>query len=112
VRIANGSGTSVSEVNQLVQRFSEARKMMSQMARGGGMPGMPPMPGMPGMPGMGGGGRGSKPKKGKKGKKGQPRRSGNPAKRAQQESGAESSEGRSEPTLSELPTEFTDLLGR
>jgi signal recognition particle subunit SRP54 len=44
-RISKGSGTSVSEVNSLVDRFFEARKMMSQMAGGGGMPGMPGMPG-------------------------------------------------------------------
>ena len=40
-RIAKGSGTQVSDVNQLVDRFFEARKMMRQMAKGGGMPGMP-----------------------------------------------------------------------
>jgi signal recognition particle subunit SRP54 len=38
LRIANGSGVTVSEVNQLVDRFFEARKMMSQL---GGLPGMP-----------------------------------------------------------------------
>jgi signal recognition particle subunit SRP54 len=39
-RIANGSGVTVSDVNQLVDRFFDARKMMSQMAgRMGGMPG-------------------------------------------------------------------------
>jgi len=38
LRIANGSGVTVSEVNQLVDRFFEARKMMSQM--GGMIPGM------------------------------------------------------------------------
>jgi len=32
LRIANGSGCSVSEVNDLVNRFFEARKMMKQMA--------------------------------------------------------------------------------
>jgi signal recognition particle subunit SRP54 len=32
LRIANGSGVSVSEVNDLVNRFFEARKMMKQMA--------------------------------------------------------------------------------
>jgi len=32
LRIANGSGVAVSEVNQLVDRFFDARKMMSQMA--------------------------------------------------------------------------------
>ena len=34
-RIAKGSGRQVSDVNQLVDRFFEARKMMQQMARGG-----------------------------------------------------------------------------
>lgn len=73
-RIAKGSGVTVSEVNQLLERFTEAQKMMKQMARGGGMPGMP------GVPGMGGGGRKKQTKQPKK--KG---KSGNPAKRAQQE---------------------------
>ncbi|MDN5716781.1 MAG: signal recognition particle protein [Janibacter sp.] len=73
-RIAKGSGATVSEVNQLLERFGEAQKMMKQLARGGGMPGMP------GMPGMGGGGRKKQVKQPKK--KG---KSGNPAKRAQQE---------------------------
>ena len=40
-RIARGSGTQVSDVNGLVDRFFEARKMMMSMAKGGGMPGMP-----------------------------------------------------------------------
>jgi signal recognition particle subunit SRP54 len=39
-RIAAGSGVTVTEVNQLVDRFFEARKMMKQMAGGMGMPGM------------------------------------------------------------------------
>jgi signal recognition particle subunit SRP54 len=74
-RIAMGSGRQVSDVNTLVDRFFEARKMMMSMARGGGMPGMP------GMPGMGGKRQKAKaqPKKGKGAK-----RSGNPAKAAQQ----------------------------
>ncbi|HZC72436.1 MAG TPA: signal recognition particle protein [Jatrophihabitans sp.] len=38
LRIANGSGVAVSEVNQLVDRFFEARKMMGQMSNM--MPGM------------------------------------------------------------------------
>ena len=37
LRIANGSGVTVSEVNQLVDRFFEARKMMSSMAGQMGM---------------------------------------------------------------------------
>ncbi|MCV7153755.1 signal recognition particle protein [Mycolicibacterium pyrenivorans] len=58
LRIANGSGVTVSEVNQLVDRFFEARKMMSQMA---------------GQMGMGFGRKSAARKgkgKGKKGKKG------------------------------------------
>jgi len=39
VRIADGSGVTVTEVNGLVERFFEARKMMTQMAGGMGMPG-------------------------------------------------------------------------
>ncbi|MEU6851951.1 signal recognition particle protein [Actinacidiphila alni] len=71
-RIAKGSGVEVSAVKGLVERFFEARKMMSRMAQGGGMPGMP------GMPGMGGGpGRQKKQQKQAKGK----RQSGNPMKR-------------------------------
>ena len=46
-RIARGAGVEVSEVNGLVNRFFDARKMMSSLA-GGKMPGMPAMPGMPG----------------------------------------------------------------
>ncbi len=38
LRIANGSGVTVGEVNQLVERFFEARKMMSTMAGQMGMP--------------------------------------------------------------------------
>jgi signal recognition particle subunit SRP54 len=55
-RIARGSGVAVSDVNGLVDRFFEARKMMQQMA--GGM----------GLPGMRRGGSKSRGKKGKKGK--------------------------------------------
>jgi signal recognition particle subunit SRP54 len=77
MRVAKGSGVQVQDVNQLIERFGEAQKMMRQLRRGG-------MPGMPGMPGLGGGGKKSKgrtappPRKGKA-------KSGNPAKRAQQE---------------------------
>jgi signal recognition particle subunit SRP54 len=53
LRIANGAGVKVSDVNQLVDRFFEARKMMGQL---GGM----------GLPGMR---RNTKKSKGKKGKK-------------------------------------------
>ncbi|MFJ4922639.1 signal recognition particle protein [Streptomyces sp. NPDC088725] len=78
-RIARGSGVEVSAVKNLVERFFEARKMMSRMAQGGGMPGMP------GMPGMGGGpGRQKKQQKKAKGKQ----RSGNPMKRKAEEQAA------------------------
>ncbi|WP_280492515.1 signal recognition particle protein [Nocardia asiatica] len=54
LRIANGSGVQVSEVNQLVDRFFEAKKMMAMMGRQMGLPGS----------------RRGNAKKGKKGKKG------------------------------------------
>jgi signal recognition particle subunit SRP54 len=61
MRIANGSGVTVSDVNELVNRFFEARKMMKQMA---------------GQFGFGGGRsatrRQAKPRKGKKAKGGRP----------------------------------------
>ena len=88
VRIANGSGTTVSDVNDLVNRFFEARKMMKQMA---------------GQFGLGGGGRSAtkkipkNPRKARQAKKG--RRSGNPANRAAQ--GA--------PDLSNLPPSLQQL---
>ncbi len=64
-RIANGSGTSVGDVNRLVKQFSEMQKMMKKMGgmamggkkggkgkKGRGLPGMAGMGGMPGgMPG-------------------------------------------------------------
>ncbi|BBE23040.1 hypothetical protein MN0502_19230 [Arthrobacter sp. MN05-02] len=81
-RIARGSGVHVSEVNGLLERFTQAQKMMKKMASGGGIPGMP---GMAGPGGFGG------PRKTKaaaaKGKK-KPR-SGNPAKAAQELQDAE-----------------------
>src|SRR3954451_17346243 len=81
-RISRGSGTQVSDVNGLVDRFFEARKMMMSMARGGkpGGAGRPGVPGMPGIPGMGGGKRAKAKQSAKKGKA--KRVSGNPAKRA------------------------------
>jgi signal recognition particle subunit SRP54 len=69
-RIALGSGRKVSDVNNLVDRFSAAQKMMKQV-RNGAMPaGMPAGMGMPAMPKV------NKPINKKKSK------SGNPAKRA------------------------------
>jgi signal recognition particle subunit SRP54 len=75
-RIAKGTGVEVRDVNNLVNRFVDARKMMNQMSQG-----------------MGGGMMGSMARHGAKQqkKKQQKRRkgsSGNPAKRAAQEKGA------------------------
>jgi signal recognition particle subunit SRP54 len=106
-RIARGSGTEVADVNRLVDRFLEARTMMAQMSRGGGMPGMP------GIPGMGGGKRAKQVKNtARKAKAG---RSGNPAKRAEQQAAQEAArtsgldQGAAE--AFELPEEFKGLLG-
>ena len=107
-RIASGAGVEVQNVNQLVDRFAEAQKMMKSMrqGKGGGLPGMPNMPGL---------GGGSKKSRGKaaKGAKNKKRRSGNPAKRAQQEL-ASANKAQDEGTdleALELPAEFKDLLG-
>jgi signal recognition particle subunit SRP54 len=78
LRVAKGSGVQVSDVNQLIDRFGEAQKMMRQMRKGGGMPGMGGMPGLPGGGGKKGRGKTAPPRKGKA-------KSGNPAKRAQQQ---------------------------
>jgi signal recognition particle subunit SRP54 len=71
MRIAKGSGMTVTDVNQLVTRFEQAAKMMKTVAKGG----VPQIPGMG--PIAGGAGKGKKKPK----KKVAPR-SGNPAKRA------------------------------
>ena len=71
-RIARGSGRAVSEINSLVERFSQAQKMMKQM-RGGNMPaGLPNIGSMP------------KPQQSNNIPK-KKSRSGNPAKRALEE---------------------------
>jgi signal recognition particle subunit SRP54 len=104
LRIANGSGMTVIDVNSLVNRFAQAQVMMRQM-RGG-------MPGMPGMPGA----RKSKgkqaPQKRVKG------RSGNPAKRAEQERAAALGKPAAvdvpqpvDQKLGQLPDAFKNLLG-
>ena len=77
VRIAKGSGTTVTEVNALVNRFDQAAKMMKTVAKGG----MPQIPGMGPVPGAKFGGGKQQPAK-KKGSK-----SGNPAKRAAENAG-------------------------
>ena len=71
-RIAVGSGRAVSEINSLVERFTQAQKMMKQM-RGGNMPaGLPNIGSMP------------KPQQSNNIPK-KKSRSGNPAKRALEE---------------------------
>jgi signal recognition particle subunit SRP54 len=98
-RIAKGSGMQVSDVNTLMDRFVVAQKMMKQMAKGGSVPGLPPMPGMPGM----------RPQQKKVQKPGKgAKKSGNPAKRAAQDSGIEFEEPSA--TLTEIPSAFRDFL--
>ena len=65
LRIARGAGSTVTEVNQLVQRFEQAAKMMKTVAKGG----MPNIPGMGPMAGAGLGGNRSKQQPKKKGSK-------------------------------------------
>jgi signal recognition particle subunit SRP54 len=114
-RIARGSGRTVQDVNELLQRLTEAQKMMKQMRRGMGVPGLP---------GSGGPGRKGKTQQRKKGK------SGNPAKRAEQEraAGQKAIEARRNalgasfgagagtepepPQLGQLPAGFDKFLGR
>jgi signal recognition particle subunit SRP54 len=87
-RIAAGSGRQVSEVNSLVERFTQAQKMMKAMRSGkvpAGMPagmGLPPGAAIPPgtFGGMGAPNKGNQPPKKKS-------RSGNPAKRALEEQG-------------------------
>jgi len=108
-RISRGSGTTVQQVNQLVDRFFEARTMMTQFTNGGGLPGMP------GMPGVGGGKRAKAKQQAKKGRA--KRGSGNPAKRAEQakaaasqppaSAGADSPFGQpTEPRSAQVPDDF------
>jgi signal recognition particle subunit SRP54 len=125
LRIAKGSGVQVSDVNTLMERFGEAQKLMRQMRKG--LPGLPGMPGAGGMPGLTGGGKKSRgrqaPPPRKKGK------SGNPAKRAQQERAAreatassstpggafglgQAADGGIDPADLELPPGFEKFLGR
>ncbi|SJM56761.1 Signal recognition particle, subunit Ffh SRP54 (TC 3.A.5.1.1) [Agrococcus casei LMG 22410] len=78
LRIAKGAGVTVTEINQFMKQFDGAAKQMRTMAKGG----MPNMPGMAPMPGM------HSSKKAKKGAPVKAKRSGNPAKRAQQEAAA------------------------
>jgi signal recognition particle subunit SRP54 len=73
IKIAQGAGCEVKDINSLINRFSEAQKMMKRAQAGGGIPGM-------------GGQTFVKQKQKQKPGKGA-KRSGNPAKRALQEQG-------------------------
>jgi signal recognition particle subunit SRP54 len=115
-RIAAGSGMQIGDVNQLLVRFGDAQKMMKQLARGGGIPGMPGVTG----PGKRGQKQVAQRRKGK---------SGNPAKRAEQERAAAAASanrpagggsafglGGGDPTAgldpSKLPKGFEKFLGQ
>jgi signal recognition particle subunit SRP54 len=98
LRIANGSGVTVSEVNQLVDRFFEARKMMSQMAEQMGMPGF--------------GRKSSRKAKGGKGKKGKKGARGPTPPKARNPLGMPSGFpdlSQMPPGLDELPPALADL---
>jgi signal recognition particle subunit SRP54 len=77
-RVARGSGVTVTEVNQLLDRFEEARKMIKQI---------------PGMAGLGGGGKAKRAQKKVKQGKGASRK-GNPAARAAAKSAQPAGTGR------------------
>lgn len=79
LRIARGSGMTVTDVNALVNRFEQAAKMMKTVARGG-------VPNIPGMGPIPGGRPGASSKRGKQ-VKAKGSRSGNPAKRAAENAG-------------------------
>jgi len=103
MRIAKGSGVTVTEVNNLVDKFYDAQKMMKQM---GGMAGMAGMPGVPGL------GRKAKRQQspGKKSKKGPGRAGGGPSK-----AGAKALPAAGQPQLPQgfpqLPQGFPQLPG-
>jgi signal recognition particle subunit SRP54 len=118
-RIARGSGATVTDVNQLVERFFVARDMMSQAARGA----MPSLPGMPGGSGKKSKGRAQKSAPAPRRAGGRGARSGNPAKRAAQLAEVEQRRQGQGPANVfgapatppdvadlELPAEFRDLL--
>ena len=81
LRIARGSGRTVTEVNSLVDRFAAAQKVMKQMRTGGGMPQGVSLP--PGISLPAGGASHSPSRLTPPAKK--KSRSGNPAKRAAEE---------------------------
>jgi signal recognition particle subunit SRP54 len=45
-RIADGSGTSVSEVNRLIKQFTQTKKVLKKLGSGSLMPPMPKFPGL------------------------------------------------------------------
>ena len=103
-RIARGSGTQVSDVNSLVDRFTAAAKMMKQMAKGA-------MPNVAGMPNMQGLGMPKPPQQKKQQKSGKgAKKSGNPAKRAAQEAGLDLPDEKPADKLTELPSAFKGFL--
>ena len=85
-RIARGSGVTVTDVNQLIERFADAQKMMRQLRSGRRDPGHARhgRRARRWAARMGGGSKKPRGKQQAKGRKGKAR-SGNPAKRAQQE---------------------------
>ncbi|MEE1620696.1 signal recognition particle protein [Zafaria sp. Z1313] len=110
-RIAKGSGVSVSEVNQMLERFGEAQKMMKRMAAGGAIPG------------MGGAGRARKGQS--KGGAKKKQKFGNPAKAAQAAAEAQNRKPASsgaafgqqsaqdfDPSQLNLPKGFDKFLGK
>jgi len=101
-RIATGAGTTVTEVNNLVDRFYEAQKMMKQMG------------GMAGMAGLPGGNRKAKRqqgKQGKKGKKGPGRAGGGPSRTPQGAPQEPRPQGMPQQGLPQLPQGFPQLPG-
>ena len=129
-RIARGSGVTVAEVNNLVKRFEAAKTMMGQMGQmgPGGMPGMGSMPGSGGKAKQKAQARKDRAQRARVAKK---VRSGNPAKRRQQEleallppeqrssapSGSafgvsEAPQEGPRPTLDDLPEDIRRMLGR
>lgn len=85
-RIARGSGTTVTQVNSFIERFTQAQKVMRQMASNPALARAAQTGAMPPMGALTGSGKKSKgraPAPAKKGKS----RSGNPAKRALEERG-------------------------
>lgn len=102
-RIAKGSGVTVSEVNQLMERFAQAQKMMKKLASGN-MAGLPGGMQMPGMAAAAGGAKKNN-KKNNKNKKG---KSGNPAKRAleAQQAAAKAEAARGASFGQQMPKDF------